>query len=264
MKYKCLSIAGFDGSGGAGIQADLKTFSATGTYGMTVLTAIPVQNTCGVRACYDVPLNCILEQLEAIFDDIRPDAIKIGMLFSANIIKLVANFLKTNAHDIPIILDPVMVAKSGHNLLEPDAVNILKTDLIPLASIITPNLPEAKTLISGEDDKSILAKKLLNLGCSAVILKGGHEDNEYSDDLFLSHNHCELLSSPRIKSNNTHGTGCTLSAAITSFIAQGFSTLESSKKAKEYLSAAIFHSKDENIGKGHGPVNHFHHLWQYL
>ena len=139
MKYKCLSIAGFDGSGGAGIQADLKTFSATGCYGMTVLTAIPVQNTCGVRGCYDIPLSCIQEQLEAIFDDIRPDAIKIGMLFSTEVIELVTAFLRKNADGIPIILDPVMVAKSGDPLLQADAVEALRSKLIPIASIITPN-----------------------------------------------------------------------------------------------------------------------------
>ena len=264
MKHKCLSIAGFDGSGGAGLQADLKTFSATGSYGMTVLTAIPVQNTCGVRSCYDIPLSCIHEQLEAIFDDIKPNAIKIGMLFSAPIISLVANFLRDNAADIPIILDPVMVAKSGHDLLQPDAIETLKQDLVPLASLITPNLPEAARLIPNTEGKSALAIKLLDLGCKAVLLKGGHEDTKTADDLFLSHETSELLSAPRINSKNTHGTGCTLSAAITSFMAQGFSALEAAKKAKDYLSGAILHSKDESVGKGQGPVHHFYNLWQHL
>ncbi len=264
MKYRCLSIAGFDGSGGAGIQADIKTFSATGSYGMTVLTAIPVQNTCGVRKCYDVPLICIEQQLEAIFDDIRPHAIKIGMLFSIEIIELISAFLKANATDIPIILDPVMVAKSDHVLLKPDAIDALKKKLVPLSDLITPNLPEARRLISAEYEKSILAHKLLDLGSRAVLLKGGHENTDTSDDLFLSHEVQELLCAPRIHSQNTHGTGCTLSAAITSFTAQGFSLLEASKKAKAYLSGAILHSKDENIGKGHGPVHHFYHLWKYL
>jgi hydroxymethylpyrimidine/phosphomethylpyrimidine kinase len=261
MRYKCLSIAGFDGSGGAGIQADLKTFSATGCYGMTVLTAIPVQNTCGVRSCYDVPLSCIAEQLEAIFDDIRPGAIKIGMLFSTEIIELVTNFLRQNADGIPIVLDPVMVAKSGDPLLQVDAVAALKTKLIPIADIITPNLPEAKTLVPGNYDKNILAQKLLDLGCRAVLLKGGHADSCTADDLFLSRKFSQILSAPRINSKNTHGTGCTLSAAIASFIAQGFSTLDACNKAKAYLYDAILHSKDESPGKGRGPVHHFHHLW---
>lgn len=264
MKYKCLSIAGFDSSGGAGIQADLKTFSATGTYGMTVLTVIPVQNTCGVRSCYDIPLLCIKEQLEAIFDDIRPDAIKIGMLFSTEIIELVAIFLKDNAANIPIVLDPVMVAKSGDLLLQTDAVEALKAKLIPIASIITPNLPEAGALVEGNYEKNIMAKKLLDLGCGSVLLKGGHEESCASDDLFLSCTDEELLSAPRINSKNTHGTGCTLSAAITSFMAQGIATLDACIKAKAYLHDAILHSKDESLGKGHGPVHHFHHLWKYL
>ncbi len=264
MKYKCLSIAGFDGSGGAGIQADLKTFSATGTYGMTVLTAIPVQNTCGVRSCYDIPILCIKEQLEAIFDDIRPDAIKIGMLFSSEIIELIASFLKNNAANIPIVLDPVMVAKSGDLLLQNNAVEVLKTKLIPIASIITPNLPEARALVSGSYEKKILAKKLLDLGCEAVLLKGGHEESNSSDDLFLSSAAQEVLSAPRINSKNTHGTGCTLSAAIASFMAQGISTLDACIKAKAYLHHAILHSKDKSLGRGNGPVHHFHHLWKYL
>jgi hydroxymethylpyrimidine/phosphomethylpyrimidine kinase len=264
MKYKCLSIAGFDGSGGAGIQADLKTFSATGSYGMTVLTAIPVQNTCGVRSCYDISLSCIQEQLEAIFDDIRPDAIKIGMISSCEIIDLVTIFLKKHADGIPIVLDPVMVAKSGDPLLQSDAVEALITKLIPIASIITPNLPEARTLVPGNYDKKTLARKLLDLGCGAVLLKGGHEDSASADDLFLSHDIAETLSATRINSKNTHGTGCTLSAGIASFIAQGFSTLDACIKAKSYLHDAIFYSKDDSVGKGHGPVHHFYYLWKYL
>ena len=264
MKYKCLSIAGFDGSGGAGIQADIKTFSATGSYAMTVLTAIPVQNTCGVRSCYDLPTSCVAQQLEAIFDDIIPDAVKIGMLFSIEIIELVSEFLLANASNIPIVVDPVMIAKSGHALLEPSAIYALKTKLIPIASLITPNLPEAAKLIPGEQEKTILAHRLLELGCKAVLLKGGHENTTTSDDLFLSHEEEEVLSAPRIDSKNTHGTGCTLSAAITSFIAQGFTPLEASKKAKKYLSGAILHSKNEKMGKGHGPVHHFYDLWKGL
>jgi hydroxymethylpyrimidine/phosphomethylpyrimidine kinase len=264
MKYKCLSIAGFDSSGGAGIQADLKTFSATGSYGMTVLTSIPVQNTCGVRNCYDIPLLCIKEQLEAIFDDIKPDAIKIGMLFSIQIIELVTTFLKNNVPNIPIILDPVMVAKSGDSLLQAEAVEVLKKKLISIVNIITPNLSEARTLVPGNYEKKMLAKKILALGCKAVLLKGGHEESCTSDDLFLSHTAEEVLSAPRINSKNLHGTGCTLSAAIASFIAQGFSNLDACKKAKSYLYDAILHSKDESVGKGQGPVHHFHHLWKYL
>lgn len=145
MQYKALSIAGFDGSGGAGIQADLKTFSALGAYGMTVLTALPIQNTCGVKHCYTIPLQAIEDQLNAIFEDIKPDSIKIGMLFNSEIIETIASFLEKNARDIPIIIDPVTVAKSGDPLLLPEAINSLVTQLMPLATLITPNLPEAAT-----------------------------------------------------------------------------------------------------------------------
>ena len=264
MKYKCLSIAGFDGSGGAGIQADLKTFSATGTYGMTVLTAIPVQNTCGVRSCYKLPLACIEEQLVAIFDDIKPHAIKIGMLFSPEIIGLVSAFLKERAKDIPIVLDPVMVAKSGDLLLQHDAISVLKRQLVPIVNLLTPNLPEAMRLIPGVSDKATLLASLLDLGCEAVLLKGGHEKTATADDVYLSHACSDVLSALRIDSKNTHGTGCTLSAAITSFIAQGCSSLEACKKAKSYLYQAMLHSKDISVGQGQGPVHHFYHLWTCL
>lgn len=259
MKNTCLSIAGFDGSGGAGLQADLKTFSALGCYGMTVLSALPVQNTCGVRSCYDIPLQCIEEQLHAIFDDIFPDSIKIGMLFSTPIIELVAQFIAKHARDIPIILDPVMVAKSGHLLLQPDAIHTLKTQLIPLTTLITPNLPEAYALIEQTDDVRQLAEQLLTLGSDAVLLKGGHAEGTESNDIFLDKTGVyHLLESPRIQSNNTHGTGCTLSAAICAGVARGLSTLEACQTAKRYLTHAIMASKDKSVGKGHGPVDHFY------
>jgi hydroxymethylpyrimidine/phosphomethylpyrimidine kinase len=258
----CLSIAGFDGSGGAGIQADLKTFSAFGCYGMTVLTALPVQNTCGVRACYDIPLISIEEQLQAIFDDITPDSIKLGMLFSSSIIELVADFLEENARAIPIVLDPVMIAKSGHALLQPEAIHALKTRLIPLATLITPNLPEAHALVEVDGDTEFMAAALLDLGPEAVLLKGGHSEGDDSNDLLLERGGQPLwLEASRIPSNNTHGTGCTLSAAICSCLGLGYSLTESCHLAKRYLSAAIQAAKDQTIGKGHGPVQHFYHLW---
>ena len=266
MKYKCLSIAGFDGSGGAGIQADLKTFSAFGCYGMTVLTALPVQNTCGVRNCYEIPPKAIEEQLEAIFNDIVPDSIKIGMLFSREIIEIVTNFLKKHAQHIPIVLDPVMFAKSGDRLLLPEAVEALKTLLIPLSTILTPNFPEACTL-TGIDtlpsqDIHKLGHKLLSLGSKAVLLKGGHLDGALSNDLYLDQNGREFyLESQRIHSRNTHGTGCTLSAGIASCLALGMDLAESCKVAKKYLYEALKAAKDISVGKGHGPVHHFYHLW---
>lgn len=261
MKYKCLSIAGFDGSGGAGIQADLKTFSALGCYGLTVLTALPVQNTCGVKTCYNIPLKAIEEQLEVIFDDIIPDSIKIGMLFSEPIIELVANFLEKYAKSIPLVLDPVMVAKSGDFLLLPEAVGALKTKLIPIATIITPNLPEAHTLIGEIRKLEELGEELLKLGPKAVLLKGGHSSSNTSDDLFLDQQGTyQYLRSERIKSRNIHGTGCTLSAAICAFIAQGLPLFEACKRAKYYLFQAILAAKENSVGKGYGPVHHFYHL----
>jgi hydroxymethylpyrimidine/phosphomethylpyrimidine kinase len=265
MKYKCLSIAGFDGSGGAGIQADLKTFSALGCYGMTVLTALPVQNTCGVRACYDIPLSCIEEQLEAIFDDIIPDAIKIGMLFSEGIIHLVTDFLEKNAKNIPIVLDPVMIAKSDDSLLHPEAIETLKTRLLPIATLITPNLPEAYALTNSQEPAQILAEKLITFGAKAVLIKGGHANGNDCNDLLLEQHKLPIdLNSNRIHTQNTHGTGCTLSAAICSFLARGSSLLEACQKAKYYLTQAILASKDMNMGQGFGPVHHFYEMWREI
>ncbi len=266
MHYKALSIAGFDGSGGAGIQADLKTFSAFGCYGMTVLTALPVQNTCGVRSCYDIPLRAIEEQLHAIFDDIRPDSIKIGMLFNSEIIELVAGFLRKNAMGIPIVIDPVTIAKSGDPLLLPEAVDTLISKLMPLATLITPNLPEAHTFTGVdaqcEENMLIVGQKLLDLGPQYILLKGGHLTSSTSNDLFMSKDgQYHWLESPRIESKNTHGTGCTLSAAITACLAQNVEIQKACDIAKRYLFNAINAAKENSVGKGHGPVHHFYPLW---
>lgn len=262
MHHKVLSIAGFDGSGGAGIQADLKTFSAFGCYGMTVLTALPVQNTTGVKACYEIPLQAIKDQLHAIFDDIIPDAIKIGMLFNAEIIDVVSSFLKQHAHCIPVVLDPVMFAKSGDALLLPHALEALKTKLIPLATIVTPNLPEATALtglnmISSQEEMESAAQQLLTLGSKAVLLKGGHLENNSCDDLYLDLEEKKYwLKTPRIVTRNTHGTGCTLSAAIAACLSKKFSLPESCRIAKDYLTQALLSASTQKIGKGNGPVDH--------
>ena len=261
ISRKCLSIAGFDGSGGAGIQADLKTFSALGCYGMNVLTALPVQNTCGVKNCYDLPVNAVNEQLEAIFEDITPTSIKIGMLFSIEIIRCVAGFLEKHAKDIPIILDPVMVAKSGDTLLLPDAINILKEKLIPLSTIVTPNLPEAYRLIDGSKEIETMAYQILKLGCKSVLIKGGHTGKIHSNDLFMDAlGTTYWIESKRVKSKNTHGTGCSLSSAICAFIAHGFSEKMACIYAKRYVFSAIKAAKDTSVGLGHGPIHHFYHL----
>ncbi len=262
MQYKCLSIAGFDGSGGAGLQADLKTFSALGCYGMTVLTALPIQNTLGVRQCYAIPLDAIEAQLNAIFDDIIPDSIKIGMLFQRDIVELVASFLSRHAVGIPIVLDPVMVAKSGDHLLLPEAVDTLIQRLIPMVQLITPNLPEAAVLAGSSDEMETLAEQLLALGPEAVLLKGGHQTGEESNDLYRAQSGESIwLNSPRIKSHNTHGTGCTLSAAIAAHLALGLPVIEACRLAKNYLSGAIAAAQYSSVGQGHGPVHHFYEFW---
>jgi hydroxymethylpyrimidine/phosphomethylpyrimidine kinase len=263
IHFKALSIAGFDGSGGAGLQADLKTFSALGCYGMTVLTALPVQNTCGVKSCYEIPLQAIDDQLHAIFEDITPDSIKIGMLYTGEIINLVADFLEKHAQHIPIVLDPVAVAKSGDALLKPDAIDSLINRLIPLTFVITPNLPEAQTLLgetaSTSEAMPAIAKQLLTLGSKHVLLKGGHLTDEHSNDLLLSPEKepCWLTGS-RIESKNTHGTGCTLSSAIAAFLARGYPIEQACREAKHYVFNAILAAQKNSVGKGNGPVHHFY------
>lgn len=269
MTHKVLSIAGFDGSGGAGIQADLKTFAAFGCYGMTILTALPVQNTTGVKACYEIPPQAIQAQLETIFSDIVPDAIKIGMLFNAEIIALVADFLAEYAAHIPIVLDPVMIAKSGDALLLPEALDTLKRKLIPLATIITPNLPEAESLTmlpaTNQNEMEIVAKKLLGLGPSAVLLKGGHLNSDQSSDLYLHADGTKhWLDAEKIVTRNTHGTGCTLSAAIAACLSLNMDLFESCKLSKKYLTRALKAAIHQKIGQGSGPVHHFYHLWPTL
>ncbi len=265
MRHKCLSIAGFDGSGGAGIQADLKTFSAFGCYGMSVLTALPVQNTIGVRGCYALSLQCIEEQMHAIFEDIMPCSIKIGMLFSVEIIKLIALILKKYAKNIPIVLDPVMWAKSQDALLQADAINALKEYIIPLSTIVTPNLPEAYALTESIEEMPVMAKALLALGSSAVLLKGGHAQGEYANDFYLDNTGTHFwLKSPRLISKNTHGTGCTLSAAIASCLALGKDLPSSCQIAKYYLFHALQAAQLNSVGKGAGPVHHFYHIWPTL
>lgn len=265
MWRNCLSIAGFDGSGGAGLQADLKTFSALGCYGTTVLTALPIQNTQGVRRCYELPLQSIVDQLEALFDDITPDSIKIGMLYQKEIIELVAHFLKKRASGIPIVLDPVMISKSGHTLLSDNAVEALIQHLIPMASLITPNLPEAIALTKSNEDMLYLTEKLLTFGAQAVLLKGGHAGGTMSCDVFKTTKTSPIwLNAQRIKTQNTHGTGCTLSAAIAAYLAKGQDLLNACRLAKTYLLEALMAAKDTSIGHGHGPVHHFYALWPML
>lgn len=256
-----LSIAGFDGSGGAGIQADTKTISALGCYATNVLTALPIQNTQGVRHIYEIEPSAIDEQIDAIFDDIYPEAIKIGMVHSLRLVEIISKHLK----DYPgkIVFDPVMVSTSGHRLIEEDTIQACIEYLFPKADIITPNLDEVSVLVNYPvntlEQMATAGHEILQLGCKAVLVKGGHLDSEKLTTLLMQQSLPTLsYSSTRIQSKNTHGSGCTLSSAIASFLAQGYSLEQSVSQAQHYIYQAILHSKDLIIGKGNGPLNHFH------
>ncbi len=250
-----LSIAGSDPSGGAGIQADLKTFAALGVYGMAAITAMTAQNTQGVRGFIAVPPAFLKDQLEAIFDDINVAAVKIGMLANAEIIETVADVL-ARYRPVHIVLDPVMIASSGDSLISAEAIDALKTHLIPLASVITPNIPEGEKLMrKAVLDMEAAAENLLSLGAGAVLLKGGHLKGA-AVDVLANVNGIRSFEAERIVTKNTHGTGCTLSSAVAAYLARGFSLEESVESAKAYITAAITHSSELNVGHGHGPVHH--------
>lgn len=257
-----LSIAGSDPSGGAGIQADLKAFSARGTYGMAVLTALTAQNTQGVTAIHALPPDFVRAQIEAIFSDIRVDAIKIGMIANAEIADAVAAMLQAHATDIPIVLDPVMVAKGGAPLLAQDANQAIINLLVPLAAVITPNLPEAAALL-GEpeartrEEMAGQARRLLLRGPSAVLIKGGHLVSDDSPDVLAEGGGVIWFEGPRMKTKNTHGTGCTLSSAIAAELAKGHPMAQAVGVAKAYLAKAISAADRLSVGSGHGPVHHF-------
>ena len=261
--HRVLTIAGSDSSGGAGIQADLKTIGANGCYGMSVITALTAQNTVGVSSIHGVPTQFVRQQMEAVLDDIGTDAVKIGMLFSPELIKTVAEQLKKFAVT-KIVLDPVMIAQSGDKLLQDEAIDALKTYLIPMAYIVTPNLPEASVLL-GRDITSMnmvhdAAKELCLLGCANVLLKGGHLGGENSDDCLYLGDRDEVIDlfAKRIQTRNNHGTGCTLSSAIASRLAKGDGIITAVRKAKQYITGAIAAGAGYTIGKGHGPVHHFY------
>lgn len=261
-----LTIAGSDSGGGAGIQADLKAFSALGVYGASVITAITAQNTCEVRAIHPVPLPMITAQIGAVFDDLRVAAVKTGMLGDAETVACVAASLE-QYKPAYLVVDPVMVAKSGDALLLASAVEMLKTRLIPLASLITPNLPEAAVLLGCAEPTTLaqmkrVAEHLLSLGSGAVLLKGGHlEGSSEAIDLLCDGDQIYQLSSPRIATQNTHGTGCTLASAIAAGLASGLSLREAVQQAKDYIYAAISAADRLQVGHGHGPVHHFYRYW---
>lgn len=262
---RALSIAGFDGSGGAGIQADLKTFSALGCYGMTVLTALPVQNTQGVRSIYEISLECIEEQIRALFEDVGTDVVKIGMLHRPEIVEVVVNLLKEYG-PVDIVVDPVMVAKSGDRLLHEEAVTALKELLLPIATVLTPNIPEASDLLDRklftEFDMEDAAREICEMGAGAAVVKGGHSEGKLCKDCLWYESKAHWFASDRIQTKNTHGTGCTFSAAIAALLAQGKGIVDATKEAKKYLSGAIRSGAEYKLGFGNGPVNHFYDMWE--
>lgn len=279
MIKNVLSIAGSDPSGGAGIQADLKTFSALGCYGMAAVTALTAQNTQGVSAVYELSPAFVAKQIETIFDDIRVDAVKIGMAGSAKAIRAIAKTLR--GRKIPIVLDPVMVAQSGDRLISDEAVAAMKKYLFPLAAVATPNIPEAGVLAKGALTRPRLrlglllpngervgmkgrdiAREILKFGPRVVLLKGGHGGGENSDDIYADKKKTVILKGRRIKTKNNHGTGCTLSSAIACYMAQGISAEDACRAAKKYISGALKASGALKVGRGHGPVHHFHQLWK--
>jgi hydroxymethylpyrimidine/phosphomethylpyrimidine kinase len=258
---KALTIAGSDSGGGAGIQADLKTFQELKVFGMSALTAVTAQNTLGVHAVYPMSVEAVLKQIDAIGEDIGADAVKTGMLFNAEIIEAVAAQLKIYGWE-NVVVDPVMIAKGGASLLQMEAISAMKKYLLPYSKVITPNIPEAEvltgTMIRSSEDKQEAARKLHELGVKNVVIKGGHDENESeSSDLLFDGKEFYTFTSQRIQTKNTHGTGCTFSAVITAELAKGLSVYEAVWKAKDFIQAAI---EDQlEIGQGHGPTNH----WAY-
>lgn len=253
---KALTIAGSDSGGGAGIQADLKTFAALGVYGTSVITTVTAQNTVEVSSVHIVPPRIVASQIDAVLSDIGANAVKTGMLFSAATIRVVATKLVTYGVD-RLVVDPVMVSKSGDRLLREDSVDALKTHLLPLATVVTPNIPEAEVLadmkILSSDDVVRAARCIVDQGAAAVVIKGGHLEGDAVDCLYDGHDFKEF-SVPRVETINTHGTGCTLASGIAAGLAKGLTLAESVSEAKCFVTEALHHSYQ--VGHGHGPLNH--------
>lgn len=266
MKYpRVLSIAGSDSGGGAGIQADIKAISACGSYAATAITAITVQNTLGVEAVHPVPIEILEGQIAAVLSDIGADAVKIGMLHSSEVVLAVKKQLLAFEQK-NIVLDPVMVSTSGHRLIEESAIKTLADELVPIARVITPNIPEAEILagekINGLEDLPRIARKLSRGGTVSVMMKAGHLEGDELVDYFYNaeEDHIIELRSARVYSPNTHGTGCTLSSAFAAYLAKGCSLDDSARRAKNYIANAIVSGAKYEIGHGHGPVDHFWNL----
>jgi len=260
------TVAGSDSSGGAGIQADLKTFAALGVYGASVITALTAQNTQGVTAIHNVPVDFIAAQIDTVFSDLDVAAVKIGMLSQVAIIETVARGLERHRAR-NIVLDPVMVATSGDRLLAADAVEALRNVLIPRAIVVTPNLPEAAALTGAtaarnEREMEIQARELLTLGARNVLIKGGHGSGDESVDLLVGEGELLRLSARRVATKNTHGTGCTLSSAIAAGLARGLDLRTAAREAKAFVTAAVAAADTLDVGQGHGPLHHFHATWR--
>lgn len=257
-----MTIAGSDSGGGAGIQADLKTFSALGVFGTSTLTAITAQNTVGVIAVHEIPTDVIVAQIDAVVSDIGADAVKTGMLSSSPIVATVADAVRR--HGISnLVVDPVMVAKSGDRLLREEAIATIRSELIPLAKVVTPNIPEAEDLtgrsIESDDDVRRAAEAIIGMGAKSVVIKGGHRKGPPTDVLYDGEEFLEFTTE-RIPSTNTHGTGCTFASAVAAGLAHGLETPAAVRQAKDYVTAAI--SAAYPIGQGHGPLHHFHAFWR--
>lgn len=268
MKYlRALTIAGSDSGGGAGIQADLKAFAANGCFGMSAITAITAQNTQGVRDIHAIPVTTLTAQIEAVLDDIGADAVKIGMLHSSEVIMAVKEAL-TKYHLTNVVLDPVMVATSGDKLLQDEAIETLKKELLPMARIITPNIPEAEILLGYSIPNQTMlpdaARELGNLYHTSVLLKAGHLTQNRLTDILYNREDDKIteLVSERLNTPNTHGTGCTLSSALAAHLAHGTPLTEATRAAKDYINNAIIHGSEYTIGHGHGPVHHFYKFWK--
>ena len=257
VKGRVLIVAGSDSGGGAGIQADIKTVTALGGYAATAITALTAQDTHTVHGVAEVTADFVAQQMQVVLADIGADCIKTGMLSNADIIRRVADVLAANAAKIPVVIDPVMVAKGGARLLQPDTVEVVRDILLPLATVLTPNVPEAESLtgqtITSEQDMEAAATALLTMGAKAVLLKGGHLDPDPVVDLLVTADGVTRFTSPRIQSTNTHGTGCTLASAIAVSIAQGMDSKSTVERAREYVHQAI--KTAPGFGSGHGPLN---------
>lgn len=266
MAHVALTIAGSDSGGGAGIQADLKAMSALGVYGASVITAVTAQNTQAVTAVHEIPLGVVSAQIDAVLGDLAPGAIKIGMLATPDIIECVTHGIMEFTG--PVVLDPVMIAKSGDALMAGEAVETLRETLLPRATVLTPNLPEAACLLDapvaqGRNEMIAQGKALSDLGAKAVLMKGGHAEGETCQDVLVAGGKVVAeFTAPRRQTVNTHGTGCTLSASIAAGLAKGLPLSDAVGAAHAYLQAAIAAADDLNIGHGHGPVHHFHAFWQ--